>query len=560
MAEPPKHAATIDRGSTPRVSAIVVSYNRSADLRLSLEALLGSGYPNLEVIVVDNASADDAADVAESFAGVRVVRNRKNLGFAEGNNVGLALATGAYVALVNNDAVVDRRWIGDLVAFLEAHPDAAAAGGKVYFWNETNPLGSRDNAYYGYTTVDPDLGWTQAAVDPRDEVREVATLSGAVVMIRRSAIERAGGAFLDPEFFTYYEETDFFARAIRKGYRLYYTGEPAAWHRVRASTASDPYRYFFYMERNRLLYAYRNFDERSLDAVVRDALRGAVSDFGRMPLEALGREPDVHLRARRDAYRWALSNRALLLEHRARTFDRADPPYNDAVRAIQSRGRYYGHERPEVAALVPASARRVVDVGCGGGGLGHALKQARPELEVRGIEIVPEQAARARTVLDDAIVGTAEGDMPDAWPRPDCVIFADVLEHLVDPWAALRTWHDRLAPGGTIVVSLPNVGHREVVGGMLRGRWDYKDAGVLDRTHLRFFTRETGVEMLESTGFRVSHVGRVVDLPDRPGASMLSRYVRRRARSEPVRDAPHGLRGVVSDLCTVQFLLVGSRA
>src|SRR5678815_1592587 len=86
----------------PRVSVLVVSYNRAADLRLCLEAVLATRYPNLEIIVFDNASTDGAADVAASFDGVRVLRSAENVGFAEGNNRALAAATGSYVALLND--------------------------------------------------------------------------------------------------------------------------------------------------------------------------------------------------------------------------------------------------------------------------------------------------------------------------------------------------------------------------------------------------------------------------------------------------------------------------
>lgn len=538
--------------SLPRVSAIIVSYNRSQDLRLSLEALIDSAYPNLEIIVVDNASQDDAAQVAESFDGVIVVRNSENLGFAEGNNIGLERATGRYIALINNDAVVAGDWLERMVAFLESHPEAAAAGGKIYDFNDTNPLGDRRNEYFAYSEVDPLTGYTKAMRNSPDEVREVATLSGAVVMIRREAIDDVGAPFLEPTFFTYYEETDFFARALRKGWKLYYIDAPVAWHRVRASTASEPYRYYYHMARNRLLYAYRNFDDASLRVALKKTVRGALSDFSKWPSDRLGSNHEER-RARRDAYLWLLKNRALLKEQRIRSMRSGGVSYNDAVRDIEARANYYGHERPEIIALIPESAKVIVDVGCGAGALGRALKRLRNDVEVRGIEIVPEQAARASEVLDEVWVGSAEDNIPANWPQPDCIIFADVLEHLVDPWSVLRKWREQLAPGGSIIVSLPNIGHREVIGDVLRGRWDYRDAGILDRTHLRFFTRATALELVEGAGFRVVRVERALDsrgLSLRKFAKALgSDPLRRRAK------LPHPA-DFLEDLHTIQFLLV----
>jgi O-antigen biosynthesis protein len=461
------------------VAVIIASWNRSGDLRRALQSIFANKYPELEVIVVDNASTDDAADVAASFEGVKVIRNAENLGFAEANEIGLRQTRADYIALVNNDALLAEDWIHKLVDFLDKHPNAAAAGGKQYFWNDDNPPLDRTNKYYGYTIIVD--GTPNAQVNTSDDVREVATLSGAAVMIRRTAIDDVGPPFLDPLFFAYYEETDFFSRAIRKGWRLYYTGEPACWHRVRAS--SDPERYLYFMERNRAIWAYRNFDDASLKRMLRQKIGKA-------------------------AKQWLDEHRGDLEQQRRRYF--SGKGILEHVAEIESRANYYGYARPEVCALVPTSAKRVLDVGCAGGALGRALKSERPGIEVRGVEPVAEQAERARAWLDDVHAGT---EIPSEWPRPDCIIFADVLEHLVDPWTAVKNARSLLQPGGTLVVSVPNVLHHSVVSELVRGRFDYRDAGVLDRTHLRFFTEKTAREMIEQAGFHIERMERVLEPP-----------------------------------------------
>jgi GT2 family glycosyltransferase/2-polyprenyl-3-methyl-5-hydroxy-6-metoxy-1,4-benzoquinol methylase len=519
--------------SGPTASVIVVSWNRSADLRLALEAIFAQTRPPRDVIVVDNASTDDAAAVAASFPAVKLIRNDSNLGFAAANELGLqAAGTADYVALVNNDALLAPDWIEKLVDFLEAHPDAAAAGGKQYFWNDENPAWSRANHYYSYTSIDTDDGYPQAQLDTPDEPREVATLSGAAVMIRRRAIDEVGAPFLDPIFFAYYEETDFFSRALRKGFRLHYTAEPACWHRVRAS--SDNYQYLFWMFRNRVIWAYRNFDRTSLDRVLREARRRP--RFGRSD----------ESRAKRDAWDWLVEHRSLLEEHRARFFGESERGFLELARDVQSRASYYGHPRPDVCALVPESARRVIDFGCAGGALGRALKASRPSIEVRGIEPVAEQAERARKVLDDVMIGGADDPLPASWPAPDCIVFADVLEHLVDPWSAVRRARELLRPGGTLVVSIPNVLHHSVVRDLARGRFDYRDAGVLDRTHLRFFTAATARELVEQAGFQVERMERVVE-PPVPFLRKLAKRTKANGR---------GLRALLADVSTVQYLIV----
>lgn len=172
---------------------------------------------------------------------------------------------------------------------------------------------------------------------------------------------------------------------------------------------------------------------------------------------------------------------------------------------------YYDEPRPEVTSRIPESAKYILDVGCASGALGRLIKAERPLVEVRGIEPVPDQAERARKVLDDVMVGQADDPLPNHWPRPDCIIFADVLEHLVDPWAVLERYRNILSPGGTIVASIPNVANRVVISGLLRLRWDYAPFGILDRTHLRFFTRETALELFEKAGFSIQHVSRTLE-------------------------------------------------
>jgi GT2 family glycosyltransferase len=137
--------------------------------------------------------------------------------------------------------------------------------------------------------------------------------------------------------------------------------------------------------------------------------------------------------------------------------------------------------------------------------LGAALKFRRG-VHVTGIELDPEAAARARARLDDVRVGDAIGTMhalPDA--SFDAVVFADLLEHLAEPEAALAQARRLLAPGGVVVASLPNVRHWSVVKQLLAGEFRYEPAGILDRTHLRFFTRTSARRLFADHGFSVVH-------------------------------------------------------
>jgi len=178
---------------------------------------------------------------------------------------------------------------------------------------------------------------------------------------------------------------------------------------------------------------------------------------------------------------------------------------NPAASRREVRREAYESARPDVQALVPAGARRVLDLGCASGALGAAIRQ-RQGAEVVGIEIDPDYARDAERRLDRVIcadVGTALA-AGAGLGRFDCVIAADVLEHLVDPWRTLRDAVALLEPGGSAVVSLPNVRYLLTFWRLLRGgRWPRDPAGPFDATHLRWFTPLDMRELLEQAGLTV---------------------------------------------------------
>lgn len=163
---------------------------------------------------------------------------------------------------------------------------------------------------------------------------------------------------------------------------------------------------------------------------------------------------------------------------------------------------YQDDPRAEVHDFVPAQARRVLDVGCARGGFGAELKRQRPGIVVHGVEINPVSAAVAAERLDEVHVGRFPDDVPEG--TFDVITFLDVLEHLVDPQSALQSAKAVLSEEGVVVASIPNVRHYTVIVPLVvSGRWDYKDEGILDRTHLRFFTKETMRECFRDAGYSI---------------------------------------------------------
>jgi 2-polyprenyl-3-methyl-5-hydroxy-6-metoxy-1,4-benzoquinol methylase len=165
---------------------------------------------------------------------------------------------------------------------------------------------------------------------------------------------------------------------------------------------------------------------------------------------------------------------------------------------------YYFHGRPEILPFVPLSTRNALDVGCGNGAFGMMLKNQR-SCKIWGIEPNKAAAQEAEKKLDKVINGLFITGMPElAGQKFDAIFFNDVLEHLVDPGDALNYCKSLLNPNGYIVASIPNVRWYPVILSLLRYKdFKYEDAGVMDKTHMRFFTLKSMRRMFESNGYRI---------------------------------------------------------
>jgi 2-polyprenyl-3-methyl-5-hydroxy-6-metoxy-1,4-benzoquinol methylase len=170
--------------------------------------------------------------------------------------------------------------------------------------------------------------------------------------------------------------------------------------------------------------------------------------------------------------------------------------------------RYFSEPRPDIQALISASGKRVLDVGCGAGTLAGALKQAGATL-VAGIELDPQAAACARAVVDVLVEGSAVScELPFAEREFDYIVFADVLEHVPDPDHVVARLLPYLADHGRVVISVPNWRFYLVMLRLLVDRWAYTEHGVRDRTHLRVFTRHSLLAMVSRNGLHAERLSR----------------------------------------------------
>lgn len=176
---------------------------------------------------------------------------------------------------------------------------------------------------------------------------------------------------------------------------------------------------------------------------------------------------------------------------------------------------------PDILRIMPKNLKRVVEVGCSSGALAKAYISANPECEYTGIEIEPGFAKIAKEYCSEVVCGNIENFDEENFLKlfpSDCWIFGDTLEHLYDPWALLLRIKPHLARGAQIIACIPNAQHWSIQANLNSGLFRYQDQGLMDRTHIRWFTRTTIMELFESTGYKIIEgFPRVFDEPAREG-------------------------------------------
>lgn len=169
---------------------------------------------------------------------------------------------------------------------------------------------------------------------------------------------------------------------------------------------------------------------------------------------------------------------------------------------------YYHTKREDLIKVIPDGISRILDIGCGTGLTGRAIKDLhKNSIEVTGIEIEPDIAEKAKTNLDKVLVGNVESvTIPFPQGYFDCMIYGDVLEHLIDPWGLLARLNPFLKHNGYVIASIPNVAHYRILKMLGRKEWTYQDRGIMDKTHLRFFTIKSIEDMFGKASLNIVRI------------------------------------------------------
>ena len=169
---------------------------------------------------------------------------------------------------------------------------------------------------------------------------------------------------------------------------------------------------------------------------------------------------------------------------------------------------YYSSTRYEIEELLPDFSKNVLDIGCGEGSTLNWLKSNKKCENIYGVEISEASCLKAKKILNEVVNINVEADV-DLFPGKvfDLILILDTLEHLVNPWNFLKKIKSKLSDNGSIVISIPNIRHYSIIINLfIKGEWEYEESGILDNTHLRFFTKKSLFKIFEKSDLKIIQV------------------------------------------------------
>lgn len=244
-----------------KIITIVINWNNYEDTRECLISLGKITYPNYKVIAVDNNSSDGSGDrIKNEFPQHTYIQNEENLGFAEGNNVGIRRAieeTADYVWILNNDVIVDSDSPTELVKVTEKFDKIGIIGSKIYYYTENRKIFSAGAKIIPWSGKSVSFGQNELDSGQYDKIREVDYISGCSLFISVKMLNEIG--LFDKRYFMYYEEADLAVRAKRKGWKVMYIPTSVVWHKHASTVKKYNLLSEYYLTRNHLLFMRKNY-------------------------------------------------------------------------------------------------------------------------------------------------------------------------------------------------------------------------------------------------------------------------------------------------------------
>lgn len=277
--------------NNPKVSIIILNWNGWKDTIECLESLYQINYPHYEVILIDNNSSDNSINKIEEYCNGKIVikspffeynscnkpikysigtdeekaslekliliKNKKNAGFAEGNNIGIRYAlknlNPDYILLLNNDTVVDKNFLAEMLKVSESNNKIGITGPKIYYYDESNRIWFARGKISWKFCRGLNIGYNELDIGQYNQVSEMEYASGCTFLIKKEVIDKIG--LIDKRFFLYFEEIDWTLRAAKMGYKSVFVPKGKIWHKVSKSGGGIKGKIgLYYVTRNRWLF------------------------------------------------------------------------------------------------------------------------------------------------------------------------------------------------------------------------------------------------------------------------------------------------------------------
>jgi hypothetical protein len=248
----------------PLVSILILNYNGLKYVDKCLTSILQTNYSNFEIIFIDNASTDGSYEYVKKRYGddprLKIIRNKRNYGFAKGNNIGSSYAKGDYLVFLNVDTEVEPNWLRELVKLMESDPSIGAAQAKLLRMDEPRRLDTCGHKLtpYGFTY---EVGLNEVA-NSYNNILEILAGKGAALMVRRKIFEEVGG--FDEDYFLLREETDLCWRIWLRGYKVVFTPKAKVLHAIGGIFRESDVQSIYFFQRNMLITLIKNLEAENL--------------------------------------------------------------------------------------------------------------------------------------------------------------------------------------------------------------------------------------------------------------------------------------------------------
>lgn len=411
-------------------SIVILTFNQLDYTKQCIESIRRFTRPgSYEIIIVDNGSDNSTREWLIKQEDIKMILNDENLGFPKGCNQGIEVAGGDSILLLNNDVVVTKNWLENMLLALNSDEKIGAVSCV------TNSCSYNQAIPTEYHTLDQmHIFAENFNLHNPLKWEERLKLVGFCLLIKKNVINKIG--LLDERFTPgNYEDDDYSIRIRQAGFKLLLCKDTFIHH-----------------------YGSVSFRGRGQDLKYQQLLNKNKLRFTK---------------------KWGF----------------------DAT--------YSQHVRNELIELIvePADTSLcILEVGCACGGTLLGIKNKYKQSKLYGIELNKHSAEIASLIAEMHEADIEKDSLPYQEEYFDYVIFADVLEHMSDPWAALQNIRKHLKPEGKILMSLPNIMHFSVISKLIMGTWEYEDSGILDKTHLRFFTLNEIYKMAITTGYEINYI------------------------------------------------------